>query len=155
MEIPLGSVVTAIAALVGVFIASQLHYRRSTRERLWDLRRQAYGVILARLARVERICANIDDIVAMHGGDVYWESDSSTKHSEQIREHMAVMTDRFSDDYLIISKEFVRIFEEFQSELNSGDPNVAADEEENRFGDTIRKYRPLLLAQAVSETKSH
>jgi hypothetical protein len=72
MEIPLGNVVTGIATVIAVVIANRLTYSRSTKERLWDLRRQAYGVILAELGAADRI---------IHGANKYIASGTISRAS--------------------------------------------------------------------------
>jgi hypothetical protein len=150
MEIPLGNVVTAIATVIAVVVANRLTYSRSTKERLWDLRRQAYGVILTELAAIDRISHAANEYIDGVGG--YFESEYFGGDVAKIGEHMKVVRDRFSNDYLILSDDFIRIFDTFLGEL-SGDPNVAGHDEHLRTRGVITKYRPLLLAQARSEMK--
>jgi hypothetical protein len=83
----------------------------------------------------------------------YFESKYFADDIKKIGEHMKVARDRFSDDYLIFSDDFVRIFEAFLGERDDADPNVAGHNEHLRRRSVITKYRPLLLAQARSEMK--
>jgi hypothetical protein len=152
MEIPLGNVVTGIATVIAVVIANRLTYSRSTKERLWDLRRQAYGVILAELGAADRIIHGANKYIASGVGD-YFESKYFADDIKKTGEHMKVAHDRFSDDYLIFSDDFVRIFEAFLGERDDAGPNVAGHNEHLRRRSVITKYRPLLLAQARSEMK--
>ena len=56
MESRFENAVTAVATVVSVVIANRLSSRQSGQAKLWDFRRQAYGVILSELASVERMC---------------------------------------------------------------------------------------------------
>jgi hypothetical protein len=60
MDIPYGNIVTAVittaTTLAAVVVTNWLSYWRSNRERLWELRREIYGMILSELAAVEHIC---------------------------------------------------------------------------------------------------
>ena len=62
MDFPTGNVITAIATVIAVVVANRLSSKQSVDTKLWDLRRQAYGVILAELASVERICRSSGSI---------------------------------------------------------------------------------------------
>jgi hypothetical protein len=55
-----GNIITGIMTLVCVFIGSRLSYRRSIKEKFWDVRREAYGGILSELAEVDRITKGAD-----------------------------------------------------------------------------------------------
>jgi hypothetical protein len=150
MEIPLGSLVTAIATVVCVVVANTLTLHRSHKEKTWDLRRQAYGAILSALGSVERICDSADEYIR-EDSDRYFREDYSARHNEQIAEHMSIARQRFSDDYLVFSDEFVALFEEFLKGLDHEDPWSLADEQYEAFAAVLRKYRPLLLTKARRE----
>jgi hypothetical protein len=49
--------------VAGVILGSRLSYRQSFKEKIWDLRRVAYGVILSELAAIEHICASADEYI--------------------------------------------------------------------------------------------
>ena len=143
-----------VSLIVGAVLGNRLTYSRSTKEKLWDLRRQSYGVILSELAAADRIIRGANEYIASGTGGDYFESEYFADDIKKIGEHMRVAHARFSDDYLIFSDEFVRIFEAFLGERDDADPNVAGHNEHLRRRSVITKYRPLLLAQARSEMKS-
>ena len=60
----LGSIITGIMTLVGVFIGSRLSYGRSIKEKFWGVRREAYGGILSELAEVDRTIKGADVFMA-------------------------------------------------------------------------------------------
>jgi hypothetical protein len=150
MEFPTGSVITGFATVVAVVIANKLSSSQSGQARLWDFRRQAYGVILSELASVERVCATVDEYMA-EDAERYFGSDVRGKHEQLISESMTTLRRRFSDDYLILSDAFIALFEGFRADLAAGAPDEGFLEADERFSEAVRKHRPLLLAQARSE----
>ncbi|WP_298222660.1 hypothetical protein [Acidocella sp.] len=152
MQFPIGNVITSVATVIAVVISNKLSSSQSGQAKLWELRRQAYGVILSELATVERICRSIDSYIE-ESATRYYESDERNSMDSRRSLHMGVMFQRFSDDYLIISQKFVELFEDFTAELYA-DPGeifpISEDSEEN-FSATVRKHKPLLLAQGRTE----
>jgi hypothetical protein len=150
MEIPLGNIITGIATVLAVVIANKLTYSRSSKQRLWDLRREAYGSILSELARAERVCDHADQYIEQDEMR-YFESKQSNADSAEIGEHMTAARKRFSDDYLILSDVFISMYEQFTDELRAGDPNDLPPEEHEHFATILRKNRLRLMAQARIE----
>jgi hypothetical protein len=150
MEIPYGSILTSIGTVIGVVVANWLTYHRSNREKVWDLRRQAYGVILSELAAAERICDSADEYI-QENVFRYFESEVGRTHDNEILKDLTVARQRVSDDYLILSEAFIALYAQFDIE-KSGDPyNGNPPENHDRFAQALRKNRKLLLAQARSE----
>ncbi len=150
MDFPAGNLITAVTAIVAVVVGNKLAYSRSSEEKVWDLRRQAYGVILAELAAVERICDYADELIAQDELR-YFHGDHHGVHQSQVAEHIATVRQRFSEDYLIISETFITLVERFFDELGGGSPNEAPPEEHERISATVRESRLRLMAQARSE----
>jgi hypothetical protein len=150
MEIPIGTVITSIVSIIAIVITSRLAYGRSNKEKLWDERRRAYGVILSALAAAERICDEADDYIEHQNG--YFESKTSRAHGAKIAEHMKTADNRFSDDYLILSDAFITLYGELNDKRRavSYQDELPPDEHE-RFAETLRTYRTRLMAQARSE----
>jgi hypothetical protein len=73
MEFPWGNLVGGIIGVVAVVIGSRLTYARSSKEKIWDLRRAAYSVILSELAAIERICDDADEYIAERNFTEYFE----------------------------------------------------------------------------------
>jgi predicted membrane chloride channel (bestrophin family) len=70
MEV-LQTVVTGIVGIIGVILGSQLSYRRSTKEKFWEARREAYSAILSKLAEIDRITKGADEWMATMGQGEY------------------------------------------------------------------------------------
>lgn len=146
----LGSIITAVATVIAVVVANKLSFARSNREKIWELRRQAYGAILAQLAAITRICEHADQYIQedlMH----YFHSERYTDDCTRTAEGMTAIRNRFSDDYLIISDPFIARMEDFLADLEGDDPNATPPEEYRHFATTVSKHRPLLLRQARKE----
>ena len=75
----------------------------------------------------------------------YFESDALDAHNRQINEHMKTTRQRFSDDYLILSDQFIALFEAFMSDLDAMPPGEIPPVEYELFAAAVRKHRPLLL----------
>ncbi len=144
------NLITPTVSLVAIILASRLAYTRSTKEKLIDLRRQAYRVILSELEKVETICGIMDDYI-QHDDERYFEEEISSTHNRQISEHIKIAHDRFTDDYIIMSDKFIKLFEGFLLDLGNDDPNMIPPERHDHFANALRKGRPLLLAQARAE----
>jgi hypothetical protein len=144
-------IVTGIVTVIGVWLTSQLGYRRSTKEKFWDVRREAYGAILSELAEIDRITKGADVWMATMGTGEYYADGRIDQDKVKIGEHMKVVWKRYSDDHLIMSNEFVSLFENFISEFDNVDPNDATHSTHLRGRKIVTRYRALLLAQARSE----
>jgi hypothetical protein len=138
-------------AIIVAVLTSWLSYARSSKEKLWDLRREAYGTILSAWATAERICDSADEFIGERGEIEYFESTYSKSHDAEIGKQMTIANKRFSDDYLILSDEFIAIYEHFESEAYADNPNDMPPDEHDRFASAIRKNRPLLLGCARAE----
>jgi hypothetical protein len=157
MQTPYGDVITATAtvtaAIAGVIIANGLTYRRSNKERLWDLRRETYGIILSELAAVEQICDGIDEAASERSYLEYWNTKGRERDDAEISDCMSRARKRYTADYLVLSDGFIKAFDELTADMR-GDPyNFSPPEEHDSFSAAIRKHRPQLLALAHAEMK--
>src|SRR6516164_11625285 len=71
------------------------------------------------------------------------------KHNEQIAQHMRAVHHAYTLNFVILSDEVIRIFEDFYRR-DSYD-NLSPPEEHDQFALAIRSLRPKLLQQARSE----
>src|SRR4051794_9359236 len=114
--IPTGVVVTTITSLISGMLAAFLTHlltaRRSTREKLWDLRRVAYGTILAELHAVERVLDTALEYIS-EDEDSYFHGPAFPKYNEIISTHMSYAKQAYTNNYLILSAAFITLYEEF------------------------------------------
>ena len=92
-----------------------------------------------------------DSYISEGGWERYFYSEAEKKLTGQISGHMSSIRKKSSEDYLIISDEFRNIYETFANESSSSDEQPSY-EQDDTFDVAVRKYRPLLLSQARSET---
>jgi hypothetical protein len=95
--------ITAGAAVLAVIIGNKLSYTRSYNEKIWDLRRLAYSLILSELGEVESVCNNADEYIAENSYR-YFET-IEQKDNAKIAQHFELINKRIAQDYLILSRE--------------------------------------------------
>jgi hypothetical protein len=64
---------------------------------------------------------------------------------------MALVRNRVSDDYLILSDAFIKMYDELTDKMSSDPYNSVPPEDHENFATAIRKYRPRLMALARRE----
>jgi hypothetical protein len=157
MEIPAGvvniitAVVTATTTLVVVFVTNRLALFRSSKEKLWDLKRQVYGQILSELADAERVLDVANEFIVERGYEYYHGTEYYSKHQSKLFDHLFSIRKKFSDDYLILSDSFIELFQKLSDELFLDEPNEDPPERHERIEGAVKKYRPLLTTQARNE----
>jgi hypothetical protein len=72
------------------FLTSALGARRSKDEKFWELRRVAYGSILAELIAVEWVLDTAEEYIA-EDACRYFQGDASSRHNELISCHMQLI----------------------------------------------------------------
>ena len=151
----IAAVVTVVGTIAGVVIANRLTLSRSYKENIWDLRRIAYSLIVSELAEIERIYDNADVHISERGFPEYFEHGYSRDRKE-VAKHMERVRDIFSADYLIFSKSFIELFNEFADKMY-GDPydTLSPDDAYEISTTAIRKFRPALAGRARREITSH
>jgi hypothetical protein len=151
---PWSAIISALSALGGAFIGSHLSYQRTSKEKIWDLRRQAYGVIIAELAQIESILDDASEYIAQDAPRYFEEVVG--KHNEKISAHFSIADKKFSDDYLVLSDEFIAIYTAMKNEYSQDPYEILTPEDDHeKFSAAIRKYRPKLLVQARTEIGVH
>ena len=141
--------ITAGAAVLAVIIGNRLSYTQSYDEKIWDLRRPAYGLILSELGGIESICDNADEYIAQDS-DRYFET-VEQKDNDKIAKHFEAINKRIADDYLILSDEFHALYDEFRKAMSTDPYNYDPPEDHEVFATAVRKYRPRLIKLARSE----
>jgi hypothetical protein len=150
------NIVTALIALIsvtaGAMLANALTARRSSDEKIWELRRTAYGIVLAKFVSVDRVLDNADQIISQDkkAGVV---SPAAAKYYELLGRYSAEVRGLYADNYLVLSEEFIDLLEEFLRTLDNTDPALNVSEEYEIFAAAVRAARPKLLQQAKSELR--
>lgn len=146
----IAAIVTVVGTIIGVVIANRLTFSQSYKQKLWELRRHAYGVVLSELGMIERIC---DDAAGYIEQDAerYFES-VSHKDDAKIATHLEAIETRMADDQLILSDAFIALYGELTKQMSSDDSGEDDEfEVHQKFVTAIKKYRPLLLTLARVE----
>jgi len=129
-----------------------LNTRRSTLEKLSDLmRRIAYGSILADLMSIEAVLFQADEHTSFTEAYNYYNSEQFTNHNKTISEHVQSIRKVYKENYLILSDEFIGLYEKMDREMRADDPNNGPEEDHEIFATAVRTARPKLLAQGKSE----
>ena len=154
LEIPIGSVLTAVAAVLAVIVSNMLSSRNSTEGKLWDMRREGYSLILFELGAIERLFDSADEIIEQYGFGGYWDTNVRPRHEAELYERMKKIRDRVSNDYLVFSDAFLATFNEFEKANRLDDYNSSPDEEYDRFASAVRRFRPRLRNLCRAEIRS-
>jgi hypothetical protein len=163
MTITFDNLVTIIAAIVtvggtiiGVVLANRMTASRSYKEKIWDFRRAAYGIILAELAEIERIYDSADEYITERSFHDYFEHKAYSQDNAEIAKRMSRIHERFSGDYLILSDRFIELYNAFQVDVTP-DPfgSTSTDDDYYSSSAAVRKFRPLLIERARQEMASH
>jgi hypothetical protein len=144
---------STIATLLTVFVASPvlaavvaslMTARSSGKEKMWEVRRQAYGAILSELLAAERLYRVADKFIAQDEMR-YFSSDDYHSHRGAIAQYMDGARQRYSDDYLILSDGFAREFDQLLADYEAWEPNEDPPEEFERLAHGLRRRRATLL----------
>jgi hypothetical protein len=146
----LTALLTAGAALGAVIVGNKLSYVRTYNEKLWDLKRLAYGLILSELAAIEQVCGIADSYIE-EDEDRYFLGEFEVKHKTEIAKHFASIAQRMADDYLILSEEFIALYDKFSEDSDSDPYESDPPADYKRLVAALRKYRPLLIELARRE----
>lgn len=150
MQVSTETLLGAAITIIGVVLANSLTFGRNTKEKLWELRRHAYGAILSELSFIEDLCDAADEDIERDGATVYFHAEISNSRNGRIWARLSSADARIAEDYLIISQDFLGLYERFRKERSENESDLPT-EEHRRVADALRKYRPRLIAQARSE----
>jgi hypothetical protein len=151
MDSALFNGIWAVAGIVvGSVLGSWLTSGRTRKEKLWDLKRAAYGTILSEIASIDRIHSFADAMMSenMH---MYFDSAQRREHEQRIAKHWDIARGRFADDYLVLSDEFIAIFEKLIADIEADEPNEMWPEEQERISNLVHEAKPRLVERARGE----
>ncbi len=148
--VALSTISALISGVSSAWVTSQLTASRSTNEKLWELRRAAYGKILAALADSERILDNADKFID-EDLNRFFNSEEYLNHKEALRARLTIIRNEVTDNYLILSDDFIVLIERFYSKMDAGDPNMLPPDLYKSVSSLIRRTRPKLFEQGRNE----
>jgi hypothetical protein len=105
---------TGTALLSGVTVAYFTHVfstRRSTEEKIWELRRASYGLILTELAAAESVLEELDRHILLDAASI--TNDVPNAYNRRTGTHLESARKAYTDSYLILSDCFIDLFEGF------------------------------------------
>jgi hypothetical protein len=156
MDSDVSNIVTAVstitAVIVGAILTELLSFKRSTKEKLLDMRILSYGRILSTLFKLESVVARADYYIE-EDATRYFGSDIREAHDSEIAKHIIEIRDTLSDSYLIVSERSVDILEDFMEELQER-PDDVFPEDHKRLLAAVRAARPRMMHQARTEMPS-
>ncbi len=122
-----GSMIAPISGIAGVVVGHMLNRGHSQKEKVKDLRRSAYGVILSELSAAQPFYAAVANGIAedVHS---YHSSDRWPRHANRIGEHMSSARQCFEREYLVLSDVFIARYEKMLHDI------AAAEDETHPFG---------------------
>jgi hypothetical protein len=121
------------------------------RERAWDLRREAYTIIIGSLDRASAITKHIDD---EYGEDPHgWHaSENNHKAQAQMIEFFHTAREAFHANRLVLSKAFVAKYEEMNCGLEEADnPNLVPPEAAELAASVMQRIVPEMEEVAIRE----
>lgn len=145
--------IAVIGPLLGLWVGNRLSSGQKEVDRLWELRRATYGAIQAEMNAMLSIGASLDLDIAQYSFEGALRSDQSDNQLGKFWERWRNAERRFSDDYLIVSPEYRRLFEEAQRDPEWR-PEDTEEETYGRLSTRIREYQPQLLAVALREMET-
>jgi hypothetical protein len=154
----LATIITQIVTVALLFANNKMTYKRSRREKLWDLKRELYSKVISKVSAIQSDYAMTTQFYHLNpGGD---EEDAFRKTAAQM-EYTSFPTiiqvqNVFRDNYLIFSRAFLRAFEPI-NDITLYDPSRNAES----YGDVLIERKSLLatlheslVAQARKELET-
>ena len=148
----LATIITQIVTVTLLFANNRMAYKRSRREKLWDLKRELYSKVVAEVSDIKD---HYSKAVALYNIP---DIDENLKKSVLEREKAIIpkivhAQDLFHDNYLILSRAFLRIFQSID-DVYQNDPS----RDSKSFGEVLTarkrvvdKLHESLVAQARKE----
>lgn len=156
------AVIGLAGALIGGAISSFTTWRISVsernkfaRERLWDLRREAYMKVIGSLYQAGRLATHMSERYSddPHGFD---ESPDKQLALKQFGDSFDDAQFAFTSNMLLLSPTFSTAFEKMLRDLGriADDPNLVPPEAADMLSERMQPQVELLTAMALSEIQS-
>lgn len=151
MQEAFDTVLTVLSTLGAVWLGHFLTASHSGKSKLLDLRREAYGRVLAHLKRAEVQCSVIDDHIEHVGAIEYFHGPASNKHASVVGQHLAEARAVVNESFLVASQEFLTVFQKFDVSIDEMDGYASPEEEHAVFAHKLREAMTELLMIARRE----
>ncbi|AMJ63253.1 hypothetical protein [Bosea sp. PAMC 26642] len=144
-EFPWAAVVTGASTITGtlgaVVLTMWLTGRRTMRERLWDIRREAYGEIISALTET---LAHTDEIIHVidHVDPRHWPAEAVSASVGRWNEHAAAARRHVAKNRVVLAADFLRVYDAFGVKMKELDADT-----------TIRQERFQAARDLIDETR--
>lgn len=146
-----GAIVGGAISSVTTWLIARGERSKFRRERSWDLRREAYTVIIGALDRARAIAQYISDRYDEDPHD--WDASADNRNAQaEMIEHFQVARTAIHSSRLVLSKAFVAQYEEMNRGLAEGNnPNLLPPESATIAAKVMRKVVPEIEGLAIRE----
>lgn len=144
--VPWASIVTATSTLCAIWLTANVATRRSVREKVWDLKREAFGIVIDGLRETEFYAGQA--LKSLIAGEV-------ARHDELMikwRDHADTVRRRIARDRIILPDDFLQLYDEYACEMREIEASLHTKTERLVAAMALwRKYRPSLLRLAKAD----
>ena len=144
----IASIITQIVTVGILFANHRLSYRRYSKEKMWDLKREMYSKVLSKLSEVISAYISAQTLYLLDGSDDRLRANATEQENRTfplIQEAQTLLR----DNYVIFSREFTRKFDAIYDTPEVSEDDYG-DELEFRLS-LVRKLHDDLLEQARKE----
>lgn len=120
---PWSALITALSTIAAVFATSFLTERRSRRERLWDLQREAFGEIISSVREGERMVLRLSELAEAANINPSFRA-ALAELNKEWREAAAVGRRRAARDGLVLPDAFNEAYQLMAQKLNELDKDA-------------------------------
>ena len=152
----LSSIITQLVTIALLFANNNMAYKRSRREKLWDLKRELYSKVISKVIDIQAAYAMARGLYDLPGADDALKK-TAMENEYNVFQTIIQAQDIFDDNYLMFSRAFLRAYAPIK-DLNMLEPTLSNAEpysnvlaERKRFMD---KLHVSLVAQARKELET-
>jgi hypothetical protein len=146
MAFPWSALITALSTIAAVFATSFLTERRSRRERLWEIQREAFGEIISSVREGERMVLRLSELAEVSKTNVSLRASLAELNKEWL-ETGAVGRRRATRDGLILPDAFNDAYQRMSQKLSALDGGDESHPERGRRAMSIMETSRRELEQ--------
>jgi hypothetical protein len=106
----LASIIAQIVTVIIVFANNRMAYKRSRREKLWDLKREIYSKVISKVSDILAAYDKAIEVYNVPGADESLKK-TAAENERTVFQKIVEAQELFRDNYLIFSRAFLRIFQ--------------------------------------------